>query len=68
MKKITREMLVCDILDSNPQLEDIFNAHGMNCMGCPGSNAETLEDAAEGHDVDLKKLLEDLNKANEFQV
>lgn len=68
MKRITREMLVCDILDINPQLEEIFIAHGMNCMGCPGSNAETLADAAEGHDVDLKKLLEVLNKANEFQA
>ncbi len=68
MKKITREMLVCDILDKNPHLEDIFFSHGMNCMGCPGSNAETLEDAAEGHDVDLEKLLEDLNKANEVQA
>ncbi len=66
MSKITKEMMICDILDLNPQLEDVFIAHGMNCVGCPGSNAESLEDAAEGHNTDLKKLLEDLNKANEL--
>lgn len=68
MKRITSDMMVCDILDMNPHLEDVFIANGMNCMGCPGGNAETLEDAADGHEVDLKKLLEDLNKANELHT
>ena len=66
MKKITKEMLIYEILDMNPELEDVFLAHGLNCAGCPGRNAENLQDAAEGHDIDLSKLLEDLNKANEL--
>lgn len=66
MKEITKDMMIYEILDMNPQLEDVFLAHGLNCVGCPGSNAENLEDAAAGHSVELGKLLEDLNKANEF--
>lgn len=66
MKNITKDMMIFQVLDLNPELEGVFIAHGMNCVGCPGSNAETLEDAAEGHNVDLGKLLEDLNKANEL--
>lgn len=66
MKKITMDMMIYQILDMNPQLEDVFIAHGMNCVGCPGSNGETLQDAAEGHGVNPVKLLEELNKANEF--
>lgn len=66
MKKITEDMMIYEILDANPQLEDVFISHGLNCVGCPGSSGETLQDAAEGHSVDLSKLLEDLNKANEL--
>lgn len=63
MKEITKDMMIYQILDENPDLEDVFIAHGMNCVGCPGSNAETLQDAAEGHGVDLRSLVADLNKA-----
>lgn len=43
MKEITKDMMIYQILDINPQLEDVFIAHGMNCVGCPGSNAETYK-------------------------
>ena len=66
MKEITKDMMICEILDLNPQLEDVFISHGLNCVGCPGSSGETIQDAAEGHSGDLSKLLEDLNKANEL--
>lgn len=66
MKKITKDMMICEILDMNPELEEVFISHGLNCVGCPGSSGENLQDAAEGHGVDLGKLLEDLNRANEF--
>jgi len=62
MKEITRDMMICDILDVQPHLEEIFLDHGMNCVGCPGSSMETLEEAAKSHGVELKQLLEELNK------
>lgn len=68
MKKINKDMMIYEILDMNPELEDVLFSHGLNCAGCPGSSGETLEDAAEGHSVDLNNLLEDLNKANELQA
>lgn len=66
MEKITKDMMIYQILDENPKLEDVFITHGMNCVGCPGSSGETLQDAAEGHCVDLDRLLKDLNQANEL--
>ena len=66
MNQITRDMMICDVLDRNPKLETVFVDHGLHCMGCPGSNTETLEEAAEGHAIELARLLEDLNKANEL--
>lgn len=66
MNKITKDMMVCEVLELNPDLEDVFVAHGLACVGCPGSSMENLQDAAEGHGIDLEKLLEDLNKAYEL--
>lgn len=66
MKKITEEMMVYELLEMNADLEDVLISHGLACAGCPGSSMENLREAAEGHGVNLKKLLEDLNKANEL--
>lgn len=66
MKKITEDMMIYEVLDMNPGLEDVFLTHGLNCVGCPGRSTENLGEAAEGHSIDLKKLLEDLNNANGF--
>ena len=60
--KITEEMMVSEILDLNENLDTVFHRHGMYCLGCPGAMQETLQEAAEAHDADLKALLEDLNK------
>ena len=63
MMKITEDMMVSEILDLNENLDAVFHRHGMYCLGCPGAVQETLQDAAEAHDIDVKVLLEDLNKA-----
>ncbi len=60
--KITEDMMVSAILDLNENLDTVFHRHGMSCLGCPGAMQETLLEAAEAHDVDVKALLEDLNK------
>ena len=62
MMKITEDMMVSEILDLNENLDTVFHRHGMYCLGCPGATQETLQDAAEAHDVNLQALLEDLNK------
>ena len=58
---ITKEMRVNDILALNCDLMEVFANHGRPCLGCPGANMETLEEAADGHGVDLDLLLADLN-------
>ncbi len=60
---VTEDMKVCDVLQMNDNLEKIFIKYGLNCVGCPGANQETILEAAEGHGIDLKLLLEDINKA-----
>ncbi|RKD31931.1 DUF1858 domain-containing protein [Thermohalobacter berrensis] len=60
--KITKDMLIGEILKQNPKAAEILMGFGMGCLGCPSSQMETLEEAANVHGIDLDKLLEELNK------
>ncbi len=60
--KITENMLLNEILDMDPDPTEIFLRHGLNCLGCPGACSENLKEAAEGHGINLKKLMDDLNE------
>lgn len=59
--RVTEEMNVCDVLEMDPKMEEVFMKHDLNCVGCPGGECETIKEAAAGHDVDLVRLLEDIN-------
>ncbi|MEA4987398.1 MAG: DUF1858 domain-containing protein [Anaerovorax sp.] len=61
MSKINESMLVSEIMDMGPDVTEIFLRNGLNCLGCPGAATENLQEAAEGHGVDLKALMADLN-------
>jgi hybrid cluster-associated redox disulfide protein len=60
--KITENMLLSEILEMDPDPTDVFFRHGLNCVGCPGAQSESLKEAAEGHGINLKRLIEDLNQ------
>lgn len=62
MKTVTKTMLIDEILELDDGLTDVFAANGLNCLGCPGAARESLEEAAEGHGVELDSLISDLNR------
>lgn len=59
---ITRDMTIGEIVRNNPNSVGILMSFGMGCVGCPSAQAETLEEAAMVHGMDIEKLLEELNK------
>ena len=61
-KKITENTTIFDALEINPKAGEILMAHGMHCLGCPMSQMETLEEAAQAHDIDLELMLQKLNE------
>ena len=61
MAKITKDTIICDILDIAPDTAPIFLSIGMHCLGCPSSRGETVEQACMVHGVDVEALLEQLN-------
>ncbi|MCT4594974.1 MAG: DUF1858 domain-containing protein [Anaeromicrobium sp.] len=60
--KITKDSVIAEVLKVNNNAANILMSFGMGCLGCPSSQMETLEQAAEIHGIDLEKLLEELNK------
>ncbi len=58
---ITKDSLIGDVLDANPELAEHFFAIGMHCLGCPASRGETIEQACGVHGVDCAELVKKLN-------
>lgn len=59
---ITREMLIGDIVNTYPEAAGILMSCGMHCLGCPASQAESLEEACMVHGLDAGEVLEILNE------
>ncbi|MDF1536314.1 MAG: DUF1858 domain-containing protein [bacterium] len=62
MAKITGEMTFNEVLRAYPDTVKVLRKYGMNCFGCLGAEAESLEYGAVAHGVDLEALLKDLNE------
>lgn len=58
---ITENMLIKDVLDTNPNAAKILITNGMGCLGCPSSQMESLVQAADIHGLDVADLLAQLN-------
>jgi hypothetical protein len=67
MKKITKDTSLIDLL-GNPKVEEILARHNLPCLTCPFAGQEManlkLGDVCKIYNIDLEKLLKDLNKTN----
>lgn len=60
--KITKDMLIGDVLDMNTDCAKYFFDMGMHCLGCPASRGETIEQACRVHNTDTDELIKQLNE------
>lgn len=60
--KITKDMLIGDIIRSKPESIEILFRSGMSCIACPASQFESLEEACMVHGLDPDYLLKALNE------
>lgn len=58
---IKKEMTIGEALREKPQSAEILMSFGMGCVGCPSAQAETIEEAAIVHGINLEALIEALN-------
>jgi len=61
MAKITKDMLMGEILQVNENMAGILVREGMHCVGCPSHMFESLEEAALVHGMDPDTLVARLN-------
>lgn len=61
MAKITKDMIIADIIQVNMGCVPILLNEGMHCIGCPASQGETLEEACMVHGLDPDVLAKKLN-------
>lgn len=50
-------MTIGEILRTNPAVAPVLLSAGMHCLGCPSAQAESLEEAAMVHGIDINELM-----------
>lgn len=60
--EITKDMTIGEVVSSKPESGRILMSFGMGCIGCPSAQAETIEEAAMVHGLNLDDLMASLNK------
>lgn len=60
--KVEKEMTIAEVLNLKEDLKEVLMGFGMHCFSCPCALGETLEEAAEVHEIDVNLLLEKLNE------
>ena len=60
-KKVTKEMLIGEILQLDPNMAAVLMGSGMHCVGCPSSQMESLEEAAMVHGLPVELVVARLN-------
>lgn len=61
MAKVTKEMLIGQLLRLDPNIAVVLMRAGMHCIGCPSSQMESLEEAAMVHGMDVDVLVQQIN-------
>ena len=61
MAKITKDMVISDIIRTDPGIIQFLINAGMHCAGCPSAQSETLEEAGFVHGTDIDALVDEIN-------
>lgn len=68
MKKITEKTPLGEIVEKYPKAVPVMLGKGLHCVGCYAASWETVEQGASAHGMgknDVKKMIEEMNKAIE---
>ena len=60
--KVTKDMLIGEVVSKYPETIEILMGAGMHCLGCPSSQMESLAEAAMVHGIDVNELISRLNQ------
>ena len=61
MAKVSKDMLIGQLLQIDANIAPILMRAGMHCLGCPSSQMESLEEAAMVYGLDADVLVNQIN-------
>ena len=61
MARVTKDTMIGELLQIDPNIAPVLLNIGMHCLGCPSSQMETMAEAAMVHGIDPDDLVEDIN-------
>ena len=61
MAKVSKDMLIGQLLQIDANIAPILMRAGMHCLGCPSSQMESLEEAAMVHGLDVDVMVNQIN-------
>ena len=61
MAKVSKDMLIGQLLQIDANIAPLLRRAGMHCLGCPSSQMESLEEAAMVHGLDVDVLVNQIN-------
>ena len=61
MAKVSKDMLIGQLLQIDANIAPILMRAGMHCLGCPSYQMESLEEAAMVHGLDVDVLVNQIN-------
>lgn len=59
---ISKDMTISEAVAKYPETIEVFLENGMGCFGCGIAQFETIEQGATAHGINLKRLMDALNK------
>ncbi len=60
-ERISKDMIIADMLKVDAGIAAILMAPGMHCIGCPSAQGESLEEAAMVHGLNADELVANVN-------
>ena len=62
MSKISKDMLISELIQVDIGIVPILMSAGMHCIGCPSAQGESLAEAAFVHGLDADELEATINE------
>lgn len=61
MVKVSKDMIISELIKVDPNIVAILMRAGMHCIGCPSAQGESLEESAFVHGLDPDMLVDQIN-------
>ncbi len=65
IKKVTKKTNIAKLVYEYPETVEVFMNYGLHCVGCPVSEADSLETGARIHGLSDEEIVQLVKRVNE---